>query len=191
MRGVRFGTGSGRESEHAHLADYYELVDRGLRKLLHEPHIPLILAGVEEDTAIYQAVRTYRDLVKKTIPGSSDVSREPTEMLRQAYSILRAENLERQMAALIAAKERTNSSGFSTDPGAILHAAFKGRVGQLYIDESAQRIDVFERGTYRSWGKEDLLNLAAVQTIIHHGESYELPTELMPDGATAVGLMRF
>ena len=190
MHRVRFGTGSGRESEHAHLADYYKLVDRGLQKLLREPDIPLILAGVEEDTAAYRAVSTYRSLVKKSILGSS-VSREQTEILRQAYSILRAENVERHRSALIAAKERTTPSRFLTDLDIILGAAFEGRVGQLYFDEGAERIGVFERGNFRNWGKEDLLNLVVVQTIIHHGKSCELPTKMMPDGSIAVGIMRF
>ena len=62
-------------------------------------------------------------------------------------------------------------------------------MGQLYVDEGA-RIDVFKGETFRSWGREDLLNLAAVQTIIHHGKSCELPSTMMPDGSIAIALMR-
>ena len=191
MRGVRFGTGSGREQQHAHLGDYYKLVDRGLQEFLREPETPLILAGVDEDTNIYRAGSNYPHLVSKSISGSPDFSREQTELLQDAYSILRTDHLERERTAVITARERTTPSRFSTDLGAILEAAFEGRVGHLYLDEGAERIEVFERGAYRSWGTEDLLNLAAVQTILHHGKTCELPTEMMPDGSIAVGLMRF
>jgi hypothetical protein len=191
MHSVRFGTGSGRETEHAHLADFYKLVDRALPEIFPEPNIPLILAGVEEDTAMYRAISTYRGLARNSVLGSPDLLREQIEMLQQAYSILLIDGLERQASALIAAKERTSPSRFSTDPDTILRAAFEGRMGQLYVDEDAERIDVFEREKYRSWGREDLLNLAAVQTIIHHGKSCELPTKMMPHGSIAAGLMRF
>jgi hypothetical protein len=192
MHGVRFGTGSGRETKHAHLADYYKLVDRGLQEFIREPDTPLILWGVEEDIDIFRAVSDYSDLAQGSIVGSPDVSfLQQADMLRQAYSILRTEELERQAAALAAAKERTTSSRFSTDPNSILRAAVEGRVGQLYVDESAERIDVFKGEAFRSWGREDLLNLAAVQTIIHHGKSCELPSTMMPDGSIAIALMRF
>lgn len=191
MNAVRFGTGSGRERQHTHLADYYKLVDRGLQQTFREPDTPLILAGVEEDISIYRAGSTYRDLAKGGIPGNPDIAREQDEILQQAYSILRRDGLEHQHAALIAAKERTTPSRFSTDPDTILRAAFEGRVGQLYLNEDADRIEIFERGSYQSWGQEDLLNLASVQTIVHHGKACVLPAEMMPDGSTAIGIMRF
>jgi hypothetical protein len=191
MHRVRFGTGSEREKDRAHLADYCKLVERGLQQLRGDADIPLILAGVEEDITIYRAASTYRNLIKKGIPGSPDVSREQPEILQQAYSLLRADCLERQASALIAAKERTSPSRFSTDPDAIVHAAFEGRVGQLYLNESANKIATFEREDYGSWGGEDVLNLAAVQTIIHSGKTSELPSEMMPEGSIAVGIMRF
>jgi hypothetical protein len=192
MHGVRFGTGSERETQHAHLADYYKLVDRGLQEFIREPDTPLILWGVKEDTDIYRAVSDYSDLAQGSIVGSPDVSfLQPAVMLRKAYSILRTEELERQAAALAAGKERSTPSRFSTDPNSILRAAVEGRVGQLYVDEGAERINVFHGETFRSWGREDLLNLAAVQTIIHHGKSCELPSTMMPDGSIAVALMRF
>jgi hypothetical protein len=188
---VTFGTGTERETEHSHLADYYKLVDRRLHQFCREPDAPLILAGVEEDTVIYRDISTYRDLVKNSIQGSPDVSREPRHLLQQAYSILRSDALERHANALKTAKESVSPNRYSADPEVILRGAFEGRVGELYTDENSERIDLFERDAYRNWGKEDVLNLAAVQTILHHGKSFELPRGMMPEGAVAVGLMRF
>jgi len=191
MHSVRFGTGSGRERQQAHLADYYKLVDRGLQQTCRESGVPLLLAGVEEDVAIYQAGSAYRHLLKNSIPGSPDLIREQTEILKQAYAILRTDAIERQRAALLAAKERTAPPGFITDPDTILRATFEGRVRELYLNERGEKAGVFERGMYQSWGQEDLLNLAAVQTIIHDGKACSLPAEMMPDGLAAIGIMRF
>lgn len=191
MHGVRFGTGSGREQQHAHLADYYRLVDRGLQELFREPEIPLLLAGVEEDTTLYRSISRNLNLVKGNIAGSLPVTGDLTPALQKAYAILREVAVERQAAALADARERVAPARFSIHPEEILHAAFDGRVAHLFLNQDAKRVDVFERGNYRSWGQEELLNLAAVETIIHHGKYCELPAAAMPDGAAAAALMRY
>jgi len=191
MHAVRFGTGSGRETEHAHLADFYRMVDRGIQKLLNEPGIPLILAGVSEETAAYRSISTYRNLVSGSLRGHSNLSPQSPELLLQASSILRAEETEREAKAAIEAIERTTPGLLSSAPDAILHASFEGRVQELFVDDSSERRGIFQRGDYRSCGEEDLLNLAVVQTILHRGKAVELPTGLMPKGTVAVARMRF
>ncbi len=191
MHAIRFGTGSGREVEHTHLADFYRMVDRGIQKLLNEPGIPLVLAGVTEETDAYRAISTYRNLVSESLRGSANLTAQGAELLLQASSILRAEEIGREAKALTETTERSAPGLLSTDPDAILHAAFEGRVHELYVDESTKRDGVFQRGDYRSCGEEDLLNLAAVQTILHRGKALELPNRMMPDGAVAVAKMRF
>ena len=191
MHSIRFGMGSARESRHAHLADYYRMVDRRLQELLNEPETPLILAGVEEDLALYRSVSGYRSLVKHGIPGSPGVARDPTEMWQRAGAILRQEAIERDAAALVAELEKTAPNRFSTDPNTILEAAFDGRISHLFIDEHGERMGEFARGVHKSLGEEDLLNPAMVQTILHHGKACELPSDRMPKGSIAVGIMRF
>src|SRR5260370_3423513 len=124
-------------------------------------------------------------LDKGRIDGSTDVEREQHEMLQQAYSILRVEDIERQRTDLLTLRDRTAPSRFSTDPDTILNAAFDGRVSHLYVDEGAERIGKVERDDYRSWVEEDLLNVAMAQTLIHRGVACSLPTEMMPEKSTA------
>lgn len=192
MHRIRFGTGSGAEQEQGHLSDYYKIVDRGLREAFHEPGVPLILAGVDEDVAEFRAVSANPDLASGSIAGSPDVPAllQP-ETLRHAYTILHDQGVAGEAAALLAAKERSSPTRFSTDPDTLLHAAFEGRVAQIYVNAEAERVGVFERGSYRSWGKEDLLNLAMVQTILHHGKASVLPSEDMPKGTPLAGILRF
>ncbi len=196
MHGVRFGTGSGRETRHAHLGDFYKLVDRGLQELLRTVEAPLVLAGVDEDASLYRSVSANPHLLKRSIAGSVDVSEPLTGTLQQAYGLLRADAVERQTAILTASRESATPARFSTDAHAILHAALAGRVAHLFLNEDTTQIDVFERGNYQSWGREDLLNLAAVQTAIHHGKYCEVPASAMPaspmpDACAAAALMRY
>jgi hypothetical protein len=111
------------------------------------------------------------------------------EILQRAYSILHREGLEHQHHTLLATKEQVGPGRFSTELRTILAAAFEGRLAQLYINERANRIGVPGGQAYQAWGKEDLLNVAAVQTVIHGGTFCELPADMMSEAA--IGIMRF
>jgi hypothetical protein len=134
---IRFGTGSGREQEHAHLADYYKLVDNGLQEIVHKSSIPVILAGVEEDVALYRTVSCLLNLAPDTIPGSPDIAHDPSGTLLCAYTILWNWQYELQKRELQTFIERVAPHKISNDSKAILEAAFKGQVGQLYVNETA------------------------------------------------------
>jgi hypothetical protein len=70
----------------------------------------------------------------------------------------------------------------------------EGRVRHLYIDEVARKLGVFEgskRGGRWDWGEEDLLNVAAVETIMQGGLAFALPTSRMPEGAAAAAILRY
>lgn len=199
MHSVRFGTGSGRETQHAHLADFYRLVDRAVSELLREHEAPLILAGVDEDQDIFRAISGCQNLVRHGVGGSS-VAAQPghanDELLDKAYSILHADVADRHAATLSSIKEQVGPGRFSMDPVLLLHAAFEGRIARLYLNRSSARPGVFERGNYHSWGEEDLLNLAAAQTLVHRGEALDVPAEHMPlqssgEKAAALGIMRY
>jgi hypothetical protein len=190
-RRIRFGTGSLRETQQLHLADYYKLVGRGLRQSLSEPDIPIVLGGVEEDCALFRAAGEWPHLAKRAISGGQNDLLDDAQLLQTAYEILAEEDLEAQARFLKAARERLADSRFVTKPSLILEAAFSGRVDHLFVSENAEGIGFWERGNYRSWEHEDLVNLAMVQTIIHHGEAYSLPQSLMPQGMEVAALMRY
>jgi hypothetical protein len=194
MHGVRFGTGSGRETQSTYLADFYKAVDRGVRELLGAAgDAPLVLAGVDEDTVIYRTINRYPNLLARSIYGS----RGPAlldEILPQAYAIVRSDCIERAARALLDSKERVAPARFSTGLSTILRAAVEGRVARLYIDQAARMLGVFEgtrRGGRWNWGEEDLLNVAAVETILQGGLAFELPTGRIPDGAPVAAILRF
>lgn len=186
MHGVRFGTGSGRETQNVHLYDFYKLVDRGIHKLLHESGTPLVLAGVDEEVVAYRAVSSYRNPAKASLQGSPNLSSPAPETLLHAISILREEEFQREIAAIKEAKEHAVPGRFLSDPEAIVSAASDGRVHELYLNEGAAFI-----GNYRTWFDEELLNLSAVETLEHGGKAFELPVRLMPDDEAAIAILRY
>jgi hypothetical protein len=191
MRGVRFGTGSGREREQAHLLDYYKIIDRGLKDFFRAANPPLVLAGVEEEIGLYRSVNTYPHLIKTGIRGSIDFGWDAEKAVREAYAAIYDSQADTEKSALASARERMTPSRLSTELEAILTSAFEGRVDRLYLDESAQLIGSYERRGFRTIGTEDLLNIAAVQTVLHHGTTYELPADSMRGKTTAAALLRY
>ncbi|HTB10039.1 MAG TPA: hypothetical protein VK752_00635 [Bryobacteraceae bacterium] len=185
MHALRFGTGGGREKEDAYRAHFFKLVDHGLKAVLHG-QVPLILAGVEEDIAAYRALSTYRGLVKKSLHGNPMLLLKEAGAIASAAAFLRDEELEREEKALEDSRERVAANRLSTSAQDIVRAAFDGRVYELFLAENAEAIEICETPGYTAWGKEDLFNLAAVQTTIHGGKAFELPK-----GAGAVGIMRY
>ena len=186
---IRFGTGSGSETEHAHLADFYKLVDREIQSLLRAPGIPLILAGVVEDVSVYRAISGYANLVKERLPGDPEVSLTSAETVAHAQRLLRERQLESEVKALSEARERTGR--IATEPDVIAHAAFDGRVHELYVGEDSISSGVFDKRGYQSWGSEDMLNFSAVQTMLHRGKAFELPSNMMPVGTGVIAVLRY
>ena len=194
MRGVSFGTGSGRETQHTHLADFYKAVDRGVNEFLRMHRAPLVLAGVEEDAATYRNINTYAQLLDEWVPGSPNEAIPEEKLVKQASAIVQADCTNRAAAELADSKERVSPARFSTNVANILSAAVEGRIHRLYLDANARRTGVFEgvrRGGRWNWGEEDLLNTAAVETILQRGLVFALPSSKMPDGVAAAAILRY
>lgn len=198
MQGVQFGTGSGRERKHAHLHDFYRAIDRGVNEVLRSSQAgtpaPVVLAGVDEDMAIYRSINTYPNLLEQGIHGSPSAAISRPMILRHAHDIALF-SLERRMAAeMTATRERFAAARFSIDLDTILRAAAEARVIDLYLDESAQQTGTFEGkifGGRANWHNEDLLNVAAVETLAGGGAVHSLSTHLMPRGAVAAATFRY
>jgi hypothetical protein len=194
MPGVRFSTGSGDERQHAYLMDFYKAVGRGIEEVLHNTNAPLVLAGVDEDTAFYRSINAYQHLLKQSVHGSPDNGRPQDELLGQAYQIVREDRTEQAAAALSGARERVPPARLLTELQTILTAAVDGRVHRLYIDEAIRKPGVFQgarRGGRFDWGEEDLLNVAAIETILQGGLPFALPSNRMPEGVVAAAILRY
>ena len=191
LRGVRFGTGSGRETQQTYLADFYKAVDRGVRERLNGTNAPLVLAGVHEDSSIYAMANTYPNLLSNHLPGEPAGATEElsSEAVEQAYWIIRSDFVEKSKARLMEMKERLSPARFSVHLEDVLRAAMDGRVDSLYIDETARRMGVVAGRA--NWGEEDLLNRAAIETILHGGSVFSLPTDHMPDGMPVAAIFRW
>lgn len=193
MRGVQFGTGSARERRRNHLHDFYRAVDRGIHELLSQKHAPLLLWGVDEDLVAYRSANTYPQLVEKAIPAGTGAPVDDAQILRKVHELASLDAERKAGLEMRQSDERLSPLRFSRDLSKILRAAAEGRVAQLYMDENAHRVGTFDGKIYggkMNWHDEDLLNVAAVETLARSGIVYSLPTHQM-DGAVVAAALRY
>lgn len=181
MRAVRFGSGKERENQVSHLADFYKLVDRGIRKyVLNESGAPLVLAGVDECIGVYRATNSYPHLATRHLHSVESLT--PEKALADALALLATDAEEHHRNVLNEMMERLAPSLILTDPRDIVSAAGEGRVRELFLRRELES---------RSPATEEFLNDAVVQTLLHRGKASELPAVLMPQGSTLVAILRY
>ena len=83
MKGVLFGTNTDRERHEEYLKHFFKEVDKGVHHILLGHTAPLILAGVEEEVALYRHVNSYPRLIEHAVLGSPDAF-EPNELRDRA-----------------------------------------------------------------------------------------------------------
>jgi hypothetical protein len=95
-------------------------------------------------------------------------------------------------------QQLANTERASKDVRAIVPAAHYGRVDTLFaavglqlwgaFDPQRDTIDIHEK---EEPGDEDLLDLAAVQTVLHGGEVYAMELDKVPDGVPLAAVFRY
>ena len=75
MKGVLFGTNTDRERHEEYLKHFFKEVDKGVHHILLGHTAPLILAGVEEEVALYRHVNSYPRLIEHAVLGSPGCDR--------------------------------------------------------------------------------------------------------------------
>jgi hypothetical protein len=188
--GARFGTGSERDQVHDRLGHYFQIVDRGLTKVLNGR--PLVIVGIAQELAVYRSVAQHSYLLvgKPTSPAHLSLR----ELGQHGEDAIRAKQQADAELALANLRETGRRDHVATGVRDVLEAAHEGRVQQLLIERNAENPGLlgplFPVDDARIEGEQDLINAAVVETIRRHGEVLTLaPTQL---GACPVAaLLRF
>lgn len=196
-KGVMFGTTTDREDKGEFLAHFFRQIDRGLHEVLRESKAPVILAGVEYEVALYRASSTYGNLAEDTVHGApnglkgGELQARALEVIERCY--------EQKIDKSLQAYEQHFGAGRATNRlKEVVAAAHDGRILTLLVSDSMELTGRFEESTHEVKAKpnglpdeEDLLNVAAVQTILHAGQVLVAPNTRMPNGAPLAAVLRF
>ncbi len=192
------GHSEAKDSHNEKLARFFHQVDRGLHKYLKEERAPLILAAVDYLIPIYRQANTYPHLFADTIPGNPE-EKGAQELHDRAWP-LAAPHYEAALQSareqyLLAAATTTLASGNLEE---IVSAAFFGRIDTLFTVNRTQRFGWFDPEANlvhlheeAEPGDEELINFAAMQTLLHGGVVFALEPEAMPARSEMAATFRF
>jgi hypothetical protein len=202
------GTSGGRDARaavfHGHEVDlkdailrYFRQIDRGVREVLAESRALLVLVGVGYLLPIYREASTYPQLVKEGVTGNPEGLSEE-EVHREAWAVVRPHFLKARREAVARYEQLAGTGQTSVDLREVVPAAYYGRVDVLFAAAGARRWGVFDPSTggtrlheEADFGDGDLLDFAAVQTLLNKGTVYILNSKDMPGGAAVASVLRY
>ncbi len=195
-KGIMFTTSSDREDKGEYLTHFFQQIDRGVNEVLRGKTEPLVPAAVEYELALYRPLNTYAHLAEESVQGapnslkSGELHSRALEALERCY--------EKKVDNALAEYNHKAGGGASNRLRDIVPAAHDGRVLTLLISDSLETRGAFDETTHSVKGREtgtandeDLVNDAAVQSILHAGQILVVPNGKMPNGAPVAAIFRF
>ncbi|MCC6494234.1 MAG: hypothetical protein IT424_14570 [Pirellulales bacterium] len=197
--GMFFGHGGGADQSDrkSDITAFFRTLDNALTNYFHDESAPLVFAGVDYLFPIYQSVNNYRGLVDRAIAGNPEgwgadhIHGLAWEIVRPRFEADRASAIEQY--GTLAARRQASDVLLQ-----ILEATRVGRVGTLLVAKGAQEFGVVDAGTEsvsladrHAAHSEDLLGLAAAQTIGSSGTVYLVEPSHMPTDSPVAALYRY
>jgi hypothetical protein len=196
QKGVLEGTTTGAEDWAKYLGHFYKQIDRGVNDLLRGHTEPLVMAAVEYEIPVYREANSYPHLAEEAVQGAPN-GLKAGEMHARALAALER-CYEKKLDEILAQYDHRVGGGASNRLKDVVTAAHDGRVLTLVVSDSLEQTGSFNEATHSVKGREtgtpedeDLVNDAAVQTILHAGQVYVAPTSKMPNGAALAAIYRF
>jgi hypothetical protein len=198
-QGVVFhGHGSAKDDTKPEVRKYVQAVDRGVLRLLPDRRRPLVLAAVDYVAAMYRATSKYPNITGQIVEGNPD-RLSPEELRDEAWKIVEPQFQATRDAATARYRElgSGNTHHTSDELETIVPAAFAGRVQTLFVARDVEQWGRYDPETTqlllhgkRGNGDDDLLDVAAAETLVRDGEIYALDAEDMP-GSPIAAIFRY
>jgi hypothetical protein len=198
-RAVFHGHGGGGDDAVAkkEVAHFLEQIDAGLRKTLPHWGDPLVLAGTEEIVASFRATSNYPKLVDGAAFGNPDGWNEKG-IHERSWTLVEPVFLESRRLAAEKFPELRAHGRASDDLRTVLLAAFEGRVAELFIaigascpgrfDPAAMKVEIHQEAQPDD---QDLVDEAAVQTLLHDGVVYGIEGDAIPAAGPVAANFRY
>ncbi len=192
---VMHGHGPGDEDEKIRILEFFQKVDNGVCELLAAETAPLVFAGVDYLFGLYKEANHYRHLLPEAVEGNYERERDE-EIHAKAWEIVEPHFKQVQATAKERFAQRHGNGQASSDVREAIQAAAEARIETLFV-----ALDEHQWGRYDPQARtatlldeqdgEDLLDFAAVQTLLHGGEVYAVPRDEVPGGGKLAAIYRF
>jgi hypothetical protein len=175
---------------------YFEQVSKGLSKILNEEKAPMVLSAVDSLHPLYREANTYKSLLPEGIMGNPDGVADET-LRQQAWTIVQPYFDILRREAVSEFKKSAGTGQTAAGIQDVIPAAMEGRVGFLFMAEGMQQWGAIGPGSRITVhdppkpGDDDLMDLAAYQTLDHSGTIYVMRPEEVPGGEPLSAILRY
>lgn len=192
---VFHGHGGVSDTAKQDLESFLRTVNRSITEFLRGDDTPLVLACVDYVGSIYRSVNTYPHLLPELIPGNA-TNQRGDELLQRVQPLRDARQLERKKMAEQRYIQHAGNHRSADNLSVILPAAAEGRVELLFQDPQSVITGSFEPTNsslclQNDPNADDLIELAAIETIRHRGQVCSLTGLALPTKSPIAAVMRY
>jgi hypothetical protein len=176
-----------------HVRNFFSRINDAVTEVLRGETAPMVIAGVEYEASLWRSLTKYTHLADGHVQGSPDSLRGP-ELHARALEIAKIALKQPMHKALQTYEKLGGSERVSTKPAEIVKAAHEARVSHLFVAEGASYPGGWHRETMQvtnDGAAEDIVNIAALQTIANGGEVWVTTPAQIPGGGPIAALFRF
>lgn len=191
------GHGAGIEDAKGDLLRFFRQVDRTVSGLIRNVSVPLVVAAVDYAMAIYREANTHPFLLEEGIAGNPEGLRSD-ELHARAWPLVEPYFRRGREGAIGRYRELKGTGRTSNDVREVVPAARDGRIDVLFVAVGVRTWGTFvpdtrtiEIGDEAPGQNEDLLNLAAIHTVLNRGTVYAAPPADMPDDTPVAAVFRY
>jgi hypothetical protein len=194
---VFHGHGIGTDDAKDRILRYFREVDRGVHAAIRDAHAPLVLAAVDYLVPIYHAASTHPHLLEWRLHCNPD-RLDPVTLHQRAWAAV-GDSFRWKQRAAAAHWRRLAGTGLAiSDLRQVVLDAIAGRVETLLVPMDAERWGVADAASgtvevheHAQPGAFDLLDLAMVETLRHHGNAYPLDPAESANGSQPAAILRY
>jgi hypothetical protein len=192
------GVGSLDDAVHKEkILEFFHMLNKGVFNLLKDETSPLVLAGVEFLLPIYKKANTYSHLIEKGLDTNPEYL-FLNELHKRCWQIVEPVFTEKQKKAVSLYERFSGNGRASSNLEDIVKAAYSRRIESLFVNQKEQRWGKFnpENEEIKVYSNnqpdsEDLLDFAAVHTLLNNGIVYVVEKEKMPCDKAVAAVFRY
>jgi hypothetical protein len=191
------GQGGARDDRKVDILRFCQQVDRGLQAVLRDERAPLVLAAVDYMLPIYRQANTYEFVVDQSIQGNPE-ELSAQELHGRAWAAVSPRLTQVRGEAIARFQALVGTGQTATALEQILSAAYHGQVDTLFVGLGLEQWGAYDRysgivhlHSEAGPGTVDLLDMAAVQTLLNSGTILVLEPDEMPDRVPIAALLRY
>jgi hypothetical protein len=195
--GMFHGQGAGNDDQKDRLLRYFRKVSGGLEELLKNQRAPLVLAGVDYLLPIYKEANNYPHLMDEGITGNPE-ELKVEELHSSAWEIVQPYFEQSQQDVVSRYQVLAGTGQTANNIQEVVSAAYYQRIESLFVPVGVQQWGLFNPSTSKvhlhqehESGDEDLMDFAAIHTVLNGGTVYAVELEKVPGDALLAAVLRY